>query len=140
MTLRLHNTLTGTKDVFEPLEAGHVRMYTCGPTVWNYANVGNLRAFLFYDLVRRHLRVSGYAVEQVMNLTDIDDRILEQAMHGSTTIGTYTKPYAEAFFEDMRALRAEPAEHHPRATEHIAEMVEMISTLVEHEYAYVSDG
>jgi cysteinyl-tRNA synthetase len=140
VTLRLHNTLTGKKEEFESLEHGHVRMYTCGPTVWNYAHVGNLRAFLFYDLVRRHLRVSGYRVTHVMNLTDIDDRILDQAMHAGTTIEEYVRPFAEAFFEDMAALRTERVEHYPRATEHIAEMVDMINTLIEHEYAYIADG
>ena len=138
--LRLHNTLTGTKDVFEPLESGHVRMYTCGPTVWNFAHVGNLRAFLFYDLVRRHLRASGYRVTHVMNLTDIDDRILDQAMHAGTTTGEYTRPYEEAFFEDMATLRAERAEHYPRATEHIPEMIAMISTLIANGNAYIADG
>ena len=140
MTLRLHNTLTGAKEEFAPLEQGHVRMYTCGPTVWNYAHIGNLRAFLFYDLVRRHLRVAGYRVTHVMNLTDIDDRILDQAMHAGTTIGEYVAPYVQAFFEDMATLRAERAEHYPRATEHIPEMVKMISTLIEHGNAYVADG
>jgi len=140
MTLRLHNTLTGRKEIFEPLEKDHVPMYTCGPTVWNYAHVGNLRAFLFYDLVRRHLRVYGYRVTHVMNLTDIDDRILDQAMHAGVSIAEYVKPYAEAFFEDMAALRAERAEHYPRATEHIPEMVDMISTLIENENAYIADG
>jgi cysteinyl-tRNA synthetase len=140
VTLRLHNTLTGAKEEFTPLEEGHVRMYTCGPTVWNYAHVGNLRAFLFYDLVRRHLKVAGYRVTHVMNLTDIDDRILDQAMHAHTTIGEYVEPYAKAFFEDMSALRAERAEHYPRATEHIGEMVAMISTLIDHGYAYAADG
>jgi cysteinyl-tRNA synthetase len=140
MTLRFHNTLSGTKEIFEPLEPGVVRMYTCGPTVWNFAHVGNLRAFLFFDLLRRHLRLSGYRVDHVMNLTDIDDRILDQAMHANQTIGDYTKPYAEAFFEDMRALRAEPAEQYPRATEHIDDMIDMISTLIETDHAYMSDG
>src|ERR1700687_5840923 len=140
MTVRLHNTMTGTKEDFEPLAPGQVRMYTCGPTVWNFAHVGNLRAFLFYDLVRRHLQVSGYRMTHVMNLTDIDDRILDQAMHAGTTIGEYVKPYVAAFFEDMSALRAQPAEHFPRATEHIPEMVEMISKLIEEEHAYVADG
>src|SRR5215831_16605157 len=140
MPLRLHNTLTGKKEDFEPLEPGVVRMYTCGPTVWNYAHVGNLRAFLFYDLVRRHLRVSGYRVTHVMNLTDIDDRILDQAMHAGTTIEEYVKPYEEAFFEDMAALRAERVEHYPAATDHIPEMVRMIATLIENENAYVADG
>jgi cysteinyl-tRNA synthetase len=140
MTLRLHNTLTGKKEDFEPLEKGHVRMYTCGPTVWNFAHVGNLRAFLFYDLVRRHLRVAGYRVTHVMNLTDLDDRILDQAMHAGTTIAEYVDPYARAFFEDMATLRAEKVEVYPRATEHIPEMVAMISTLLEQGNAYVADG
>ena len=140
MTLRLHNTLSGTKDVFEPLSPGRAGMYTCGPTVWNFAHVGNLRAFLFYDLVRRHLQVSGYDVTHVMNLTDIDDRILDQAMHAGVTIGEYVKPYVAAFFEDMAALRAQQAEHYPRATEHIREMVEMISALIDQQSAYVADG
>jgi cysteinyl-tRNA synthetase len=140
VTLRLHSTLTGAKDVFEPMTRGHVGMYTCGPTVWNFAHVGNLRAFLFYDLVRRHLQVSGYVVTHVMNLTDIDDRILDQAMHAGVTIGEYVTPYVAAFFEDMAALRAQQAEHYPRATEHIPEMVEMISALIEKQHAYVADG
>jgi cysteinyl-tRNA synthetase len=140
VTLRLHNTLTGTKDAFQPLTPGQAGMYTCGPTVWNFAHVGNLRAFLFYDLVRRHLQVSGYRLMHVMNLTDIDDRILDQAMHAGVTIGEYVKPYVAAFFEDMAALRAQQAEHYPRATDHIPEMIDMISALVEHEYAYVADG
>ena len=138
--MRLHNTFGGTKDVFEPLEPGLVRMYTCGPTVWNFAHVGNLRAFLFYDLIRRHLRVAGFRVTHVMNLTDIDDRILDQAMHAGTTIEEYIEPYAKAFFEDMATLRAQPAEHYPRATEHIREMVDMISTLIKNENAYIADG
>ena len=140
MTIKLHNTLSGTKETFEPLEEGHVRMYTCGPTVWNFAHVGNLRAFLFYDLVRRHLQVSGYRVTHVMNLTDIDDRILDQAMHAGLTIGEYVKPFEASFFEDMASLRAQRAQQYPRATEHIPEMVAMIQTLLEHDNAYVADG
>jgi len=139
VTLRLHNTLTGTKDAFEPLQPGRVTMYTCGPTVWNFAHIGNFRAFLFYDLLRRHLLASGYHVEHVMNLTDIDDRILDQAMHAHTTIRDYTKPFEEAFFEDMATLRAQRVEHNPRATEHIPEMVEMIESLIANGNAYASD-
>jgi cysteinyl-tRNA synthetase len=115
-------------------------MYTCGPTVWNFAHVGNLRAFLFYDLVRRHIQVSGYGTTHVMNLTDIDDRILDQAMHAGTTITEYVKAYTDAFFEDMAALRAQPAEHYPKATEHIPEMIAMITSLVEQGYAYAAEG
>lgn len=140
MTLRLYNTLTNTKEPFEPLEEGHVRMYTCGPTVWNYAHLGNLRSFLFYDLVRRHLRVSGYRVTHVMNLTDIDDRILHEAEHAGISTGEYVKPYEAAFFEDMAAVRAQRVEHYPRATEHIPEMIAMIDTLVDQDNAYIADG
>ena len=139
MALRFYNTLTQQVEPFAPLQGNTVRMYTCGPTVWNFAHVGNLRAFLFYDLVRRHLQVSGYRMTHVMNLTDIDDRILDQAMHAGTTIGEYVKPYVAAFFEDMSSLRAQLAEHFPRATEHIPEMVEMIAKLIEEDHATVGD-
>jgi cysteinyl-tRNA synthetase len=140
VTLKLHNTLTGTKEVFEPIEPGQVGMYTCGPTVWNFAHIGNLRAFMFYDLLRRQLQASGYRITHVMNLTDIDDRILDQAMHAGMTIAEYVKPFVAAFFEDMNAMRAQPAEFYPRATEHIPEMVAMISTLLEGGFAYAADG
>jgi len=132
--------LTGVKEVFEPLQPGQAGMYTCGPTVWNFAHVGNLRAFLFYDLLRRQLKASGYRTNHVMNLTDIDDRILDQAMHARTTITEYAKPFIDAFFEDMRALRAAPVEHYPKATEHIPEMVKMIETLLARGNAYIADG
>jgi len=140
VSLVLHNTLTGTKEEFTPLQPGLVLMYTCGPTVWNYAHIGNLRAFLFYDLVRRHLQVCGYRITHAMNLTDIDDRILDQATHAGVTIAEYVKPFETAFFEDMIALRAEPAEYYPRATEHIPEMIKMISQLLKNGHAYVADG
>ena len=128
------------KEVFEPLQPGQAGMYTCGPTVWNFAHVGNLRAFLFYDLLRRQLKASGYKTNHVMNLTDIDDRILDQAMHARTTITEYAKPFIDAFFEDMRALRAAPVEHYPKATQHIPEMVKMIETLLARGNAYIVDG
>jgi cysteinyl-tRNA synthetase len=140
VTLKLHNTLTGTNEVFEPIEPGHVGMYTCGPTVWHFAHIGNLRAFMFYDLLRRQLQASGYRITHVMNLTDIDDRILDQAMRAGTTIAEYVERFVAAFFEDMNAMRAQPAEHYPRATEHIPEMVAMITTLLEREFAYIADG
>jgi cysteinyl-tRNA synthetase len=140
VTLRLHNTLSGSKEVFEPVKPGEVLIYTCGPTVWNYPHVGNLRTFLFYDLLRRHLEVSGNRVSQVMNLTDIDDRILDEAGHAGVTIEEYTKRYEDAFFEDVAMLRIEPAEHYPRATRHIGDMIAMISTLLERGSAYVADG
>src|SRR5258708_26009068 len=105
-------------------------MYTCGPTVWNYAHVGTLGAFLVYDLIRRHLQVSGYEVTHVMNLTDIDDRILDQAMHAGVTIGEHVKPYVAAFFEDMGALRPQQATHYPPPTAHSPETLEILTRLL----------
>ena len=134
--LRFHDTATGRKEEFTPLEPGHVRLYTCGPTVWNFAHIGNFRTFLFYDLLRRHLLVSGYRVTHVMNLTDIEDRIIRIAGERQTTIREYVAPYEKAFGEDLAALRIQPAEHTPRATEHIPGMIEMVGRLLETGHAY----
>ena len=140
MTLRLTNTLTGRKEEFQPLEPGIVRMYTCGPTVWNYAHVGNFRAMLFYDLLKRHLLFSGYRVTHVMNITDIDDRILHEAKHAGQTIQEYTEKYARAFFSDIAQLRLLPADVYPRATDNIPDILEMVEGLVGNGHAYVADG
>jgi len=140
MTLHLHNTLTGRKEEFRPIEPGVARLYTCGPTVWHYSHVGNFRSFLFYDLLRRHLRVSGYRVEHVMNITDVDDRIIEQAAAAGMTISEFTRPYVEAFLEDLHALRAQDAERYPRATGHVEEMIALIERLMEGGHAYDVDG
>jgi cysteinyl-tRNA synthetase len=140
VSLHLHNTLTGRKEQFRPLDAARVRVYTCGPTVWNYAHLGNYRAFLFYDLLRRHLRFSGFQLLHVLNITDVDDRIIEQAAAAGTTIGEFTRPFEHAFFEDIETLRAEPAEIYPRATGHVEEMIALIERLLEGGHAYVADG
>jgi cysteinyl-tRNA synthetase len=140
VTVRLHDSLTGKKREFEALEAGVARIYTCGPTVWNYAHVGNFRAFLFYDLLRRHLQVSGYQVVHVMNVTDVDDRIIDQADAAGVTIGEFTRRYEEAFFEDLGSLRVQPAEIYPRATRHVEEMISLIERLLARGNAYQADG
>jgi len=140
MTLHLHNTLTGRKEEFRPLEPGVARLYTCGPTVWNYAHVGNYRAFLVYDLLRRHLQVAGYRVEHVTNITDVDDRIIRQAAAAGERISEYTRPYEDAFLEDLGTLRGQPAELYPRATGHIEEMIALIERLMEGGHAYEVDG
>ena len=140
MTLRLHNTLTGRKEEFQPLEPGVVRLYTCGPTVWNYVHVGNFRAFLTFDLLRRHLAVSGYRVFHAMNITDVDDRIIEQANMAGVSIAEFTRPWEQIFFEDMHALRAQEAELYPRATDHIPAMIALIERLIAAGHAYVADG
>ena len=140
MTLHLHNTLTGRKEEFRPIEPGVARLYTCGPTVWNYAHVGNCRSYLLYDLLRRHLLVSGYRVQHVINITDVDDRIIERAAAAGETISEYTRPYVEAFLEDLRALRAQEVELYPRATGHIEEMIVLIERLLAGGHAYDVDG
>ena len=139
-SLRLHNTMSGQTETFTPLVAGQVRMYTCGPTVHDYAHIGNFRSFLFEDLLRRVLIQNGYQVTQVMNLTDVEDRIIKKAADKEITIDEFTEPYIEAFFEDLDTLRIERAEHYPRATRHILEMVSLIEVLNEKGHTYVSDG
>jgi cysteinyl-tRNA synthetase len=138
--LRLYNTLTRVKEEFQPIHPGEVRFYTCGPTVYDYAHVGNFRAFVFADLMRRYLIYKGYRVTQVMNLTDVDDRMIHGARQAKLPLSEYSKVYAQAFFEDLRTLNIQPAEHYPAATEHIPEMVELIARLVERGYAYQAGG
>jgi cysteinyl-tRNA synthetase len=140
MAMRLHNTMSGQVEEFKPIEVGHVRMYTCGPTVHDYAHIGNFRTFLFEDLLRRVLLQQGYRVTQVMNLTDVEDRIIKKAAEHGQTIDEFTEKYIEAFFEDLDTLRIERAEHYPRATEHIFEMVSLIDLLNEKGHTYVTDG
>ncbi len=135
-----HNTLTGRLEPFEPLHPGEVRIYTCGPTVYDYAHIGNYRTFVFQDILRRFLRLRGYRIRQVMNLTDVDDRIIQNAAERGISIREYTEKYTQAFLEDMRALNIEMPEHMVRATEHIEEMVALIERLSERTFTYTSDG
>ena len=104
MALRFYNTLTQKVEEFQPAAANTVRMYTCGPTVWSYAHIGNFRTFVFQDILRRWLRYRGYALDHVMNLTDVDDRIIQQSAAAGKSIGEYTEQYAQAFLEDSAAL------------------------------------
>ena len=138
--LRFFNTLTRQVETFEPLESGKVRMYICGPTVWNFAHIGNFRTFIFGDILRRYLKYKGYSVTHVFNLTDIDDRIINEAEKMGVTIDDFTAPYIRYFWEDFDALGMERPEITPRATEHIPEMIEIISKLIENGRAYESDG
>jgi len=119
MAIRLFNTLTRMIEAFEPLVAGKVDMYTCGPTVYNYAHIGNFRAYVFEDLLRRHLKYRGYRVTQVMNLTDVEDKIIRGCRETGKPPKEFTAPFVQAFFEDLDALGAERAEHYPAATDHI---------------------
>lgn len=136
--LRFYNTLTRNQEVFESLEEGHARFYTCGPTVYNYAHIGNLRTFLFEDTLRRTLKLFGWRVTQVMNLTDIDDKTIRRANEEGLSLREFTDRYIEAFFADLDTLRIERAEHYPRATDYIPEMAQLVKTLGEGGHTYQS--
>jgi cysteinyl-tRNA synthetase len=139
VTLRLRNTLGGQIETFQPREAGRVGMYTCGPTVYGPAHIGNFRSFVFADLLRRYLEWSGYQVTWVMNITDVDDRIIERAKQQGVSIQQLTAPHEEAFREALATLRIGPPQHLPRATEHIPLMADLVETLMQRGHAYRSD-
>jgi cysteinyl-tRNA synthetase len=136
----LENTLTNRKEVFAPLHAGEVRMYTCGPTVYDYAHIGNYRTFVFQDILRRFLRSRGFRMMHVMNLTDVDDRIIQNAAEKGISIFDYTAQYIQAFKEDMNTLSCETPERLVRATDHIEDMVKLIQKLEAKGLTYRSDG
>ncbi len=140
MALRLFNTLTRRKEEFVPLERGHVRMYTCGPTVYDYAHIGNYRAYVFEDLLRRYLRYKGFQVTQVMNITDVDDKSIAGVRRTGLSLEDYTRRYKEAFFQGLDALRIQRAERYPEATDHIDEMVALIQKLEQKGHVYKADG
>ncbi len=145
MSLRLHNTLTRQLEEFRPLDpAGEkVRLYTCGPTVYNHAHIGNFRAYVFEDLLQRHLEARGYRVLRVMNLTDVDDKTIRGARESGRPLADFTAPFIQAFFEDLQTLRIKPADHFPAATEarFIGRMIAMITRLVSLGHAYhAEDG
>jgi cysteinyl-tRNA synthetase len=140
MALRFYNTLTQQTEVFTPLHDNVVRMYTCGPTVYNFAHIGNLRTFTFEDILRRWLRARGYMLDHVMNITDVEDRIIKLSAEAHKSIYDYTAIYTAAFLEDMATLRLERPERVVKATDHIQEMVDAIERLREGGFTYVSDG
>jgi len=139
MTLRLFNTLTGEVDLLAPADGVALRMYACGPTVYDYGHIGNFRTFLQVDVLRRFLRLTGTAVRHVMNITDVDDKIIRNAAAEGVSIGEYTAAFEQAFFEDLEALRVERPEVMARATEHIPRMVELIQKLAAAGAAYQTE-
>ncbi len=139
MTLRLYNTLTGQLDALEPADGTALRMYACGPTVYDYGHIGNFRTFLEIDVLRRFLRLSGVPVRHVMNITDVDDKIIRNASAAGVPIGEYTKQFVDAFFEDLDALRVETPETIARATEHIPQMAALIEKLAQAGAAYKTE-
>ena len=138
--IRFFNTLTRRVEAFRSLEPGRVRMYTCGPTVYNFVHIGNLRTFLFEDVLRRTLAAFGYRVTQVMNLTDIDDKTIKGAAAEGVSLREFTDRYVDAFFADIDVLGMRRAEHYPRATEFIAQQVALVRRLSERGHTYVQDG
>src|SRR3989442_2188719 len=136
----LHNTLSGKKEAFVPQTPGEVRMYSCGQTVYDFAHIGNFRPFVFQDILRRFLRLRGFRLNQVMNLTDVDDRIIANAAAAGVGIRDYTEKYAQAFFEDCKALSIEEPERWVRATDHIEDMVKLIERLRKKSFTYESEG
>jgi len=138
--IQLHNTLTGKIENFVPQKAGEVRMYTCGPTVYDYAHIGNYRTFVFQDILRRFLKLRGFKLNHVMNLTDVDDRIIANAAAAGKSIRDYTEKFAQAFFDDCKTLSIEAPEQWVRATDHIGDMVQLIQRLQEKTFTYPGDG
>ncbi len=139
MALELFNTLSGKVEEFQPLEDNLVRMYACGPTVYDYGHIGNFRTFVVVDTLRRFLKQSGFQLKHVMNITDVDDKIIRNAARDGVSVQEYTKKYRQAFLEDADALNIQRPELVVNATDHIAEMARFIAALVEKGYAYRTD-
>jgi cysteinyl-tRNA synthetase len=140
--IRFHNTLGGKVEDFVPIEPGQVTLYTCGPTVYDYAHIGNWRAYVFEDLLKRFLKFSGFSVAHVMNITDVDDKTIKGANAKGVTLAEYTRPFIDAFHAERATLNILPADHYPRATEpeNIRAMVAIIKSLLGKGYAYRKDG
>jgi len=138
--LKLWNTLTRDVETFVPLVPGEVRMYSCGPTVYGHPHIGNLRTFLWSDLLRRYLEFRGFSVRQVMNITDVEDKIIRNANAAGKDIDSYTAPFIVSFHESLAKLRIRPADAYPRATEFIPQMVELVNQLTTRGHTYEADG
>lgn len=134
--MKLFNTETRAKEELIPSEDQHIRMYTCGPTVYNYAHIGNFRTYVFEDLLRRALKFFGYKVTQVMNITDIDDKTIRGALAEKVSLKTFTDRYTQAFFEDLQTLKIEKVEYYPHATDFIPQMIEIVQGLLDRRVAY----
>jgi len=140
MALRFYNTLTRALEEFRPLEPGRVGMYACGPTVYQLPHIGNYRTFVFYDVLHRYLEWKGYQVRFIMNLTDVDDRIIERSLDAGSSIDEFTAPFIRGFLEDLDTLGVRRADAFPRATGHIPEMVALVERLIQRGHAYAVDG
>lgn len=134
--LKIYNSLTAKKEVFKPLGRKEAKIYTCGPTVYDFAHIGNLRTYIFEDILRRTLEYNGYKIKQAMNVTDIDDKIIKKALKENKSIKEITEPFAKAFFEDLKKLNVKKTEYYPKATGHIKEIINLIQALVKKGFAY----
>jgi len=137
--LRIYNFLTRKKEVFKPLKKGQAGLYTCGPTVYSYAHIGNLRTYIFEDILRRTLEYAGYKVKHVMNITDVEDKIIKNAREAGKNIFDFTGPYEAAFYNDLKKINITPAWKYPKATDHVKEMTGIIKALIKNKLAYRSD-
>ncbi len=138
--MKFFNTLSGKKEIFRSIRPKKVYLYTCGPTVYDYAHIGNFRAYIFEDLLKRALVFMGYKVKHVMNITDVDDKTIKKANSEGSSLREVTDKYIKAFFEDIDTLNISRADHYPRATEHIKEMADMVKVLVQKGYGYQKNG
>ncbi|OIO62049.1 cysteine--tRNA ligase [Candidatus Woesearchaeota archaeon CG_4_10_14_0_2_um_filter_33_10] len=139
MSLKLYNTLTRKKEEFKEIKKGYVNIYSCGPTVYNFAHIGNFRANIFADLIRRYIKYKGYKLTHVMNITDVDDKTIRDSKKENLSLKEFTEKYTKYFFDDLKTLNIEKVEVYPRATEHIKEMINLIKKLLEKGYAYKAD-
>ena len=139
MPIKLYNSLSHRVEEFKPIEEGRAGLYTCGPTVYNYAHIGNFRCYAFEDILKRTLLASGLKVRHVMNLTDVDDKTIRGSQQQHLPLREFTRKYKEAFFEDIRTLRILPADVYPAATDHIPEMIELIQKLFDKGIAYQAE-
>ncbi len=138
--MKIYNTMTQKKEELIPIQKDVVRIYNCGPTVYYYNHIGNFRSYIFVDILRRYLKFRGYKVQHTSNITDIDDKIIQNAIQENKTIEEFTKPYIGAFLEDLKTLNIEPVEHRPFATHYIPQMFELIRELERNGHIYVMDG
>ncbi|MEM2029360.1 MAG: class I tRNA ligase family protein, partial [Candidatus Bathyarchaeia archaeon] len=138
--MRIFNTLGMRKEEFKPLHEGEVRIYVCGPTVYDFIHIGNARAFIVADVIRRYLEYKGFKVTLVSNITDIDDKIIRRAQETGLSVQQIGEIYSDAYFEDMAALNIKKPDINPRATQHIPDMIMAVQKLIEKGYAYEVDG
>ena len=140
LAVRVYNTLTRKEEEFKPLVPGHISMYVCGPTVYNYIHIGNARSAIAFDTIRRYFEYKGYDVKYVSNFTDVDDKMINEARAEKTTVPKLAEKFINAFLADTTALNIEPATLHPRATHEINDIITFVKSLIDNGYAYEVDG